>query len=97
MDTIKLVQEEKLDLGIIGTTSTQDDLNFIRLCKIQDILVASGTYLEKLNLNSADDTLAEGSFMLLENPNATREHIEAILINIISISFQILKPAIWIF
>ncbi|NYC48337.1 DNA-binding transcriptional LysR family regulator [Clostridium beijerinckii] len=77
LDTIKLVQEEKLDLGIIGTTSTQDDLNFIRLCKIQDILVASGTYLEKLNLNSADDTLAEGSFMLLENPNATREHIES--------------------
>src|SRR5471030_2950481 len=40
LDTIKLVQEEKLDLGIIGTTSNEADLEFIKLWQIQDILVA---------------------------------------------------------
>lgn len=76
LDTTKLVQDEKIDLGIIGTTSTEADLNFIKLCEIQDILVASSSYLEKLNITSIEDTFIKGSFMLLESPNATREHID---------------------
>jgi DNA-binding transcriptional LysR family regulator len=75
LDTIKLVQDEKLDLGIIGTTSTEADLNFVELWQIQDILVASNNYLEKLDLNS-DNIFTKGSFMFLENPNVTREHID---------------------
>lgn len=75
-DTIKLIQEEKLDLGIIGTTSNEAGLEFIKLKKIQDIFVANSSYLEKLNFKSTDDIFNRGSFMLLENPNATREHID---------------------
>lgn len=74
-DTIKLVQEGKLDLGIIGTISNEDDLEFIKLGEIHDILVANNSYLENLNLKSIDDIFTKGSFMLLENPNATREFI----------------------
>lgn len=76
LDTIKLVQEEKLDLGIIGTTSEEADLEFIKLKQIQDILVASNDYLERLNLKSTTDIFSKGSFMFLENPNSTREHID---------------------
>jgi DNA-binding transcriptional LysR family regulator len=75
LDTIKLVQEDKLDLGIIGTNSHEDDLEFIKLGEIQDILVASNSYLENLNLDSLDNIFTKGSFMLLESPNATREFI----------------------
>jgi len=75
-DTIKLVQEEKLDLGIIGTTSNEADLEFIKLWQIQDILVASNSYVENLNLKSINDIFTKGSFMFLENPNATREFID---------------------
>jgi len=76
LDTIKLVQDDKLDLGIIGTTSHEDDLEFIKLGEIQDILVASSSYLENLNLDSLHDIFTRGSFMLLESPNATREFID---------------------
>ena len=75
LDTIKLVQEDKLDLGIIGTNSHEDDLEFIKLGEIHDILVASNRYLENLNLDSLDDIFIKGSFMLLESPNSTREFI----------------------
>lgn len=75
LDTIKLIQEEKLDLGIIATTSSEVGLEFIKLKEIHDILVASNIYLEKLNVKSIYDIFNNGSFMLLENPNATREHI----------------------
>lgn len=76
LDTIKLIQEEKLDLGIIGTTSNIDDLEFIKLKEIHDILVASNSYLNKSDFNSTTDLFNKGAFLLLENPNATREHID---------------------
>ncbi len=75
-DTIKLVREEKLDLGIIGTSSIEDDLEIIKLKQIQDILVANNSYLKKLNFASTNDIFTKGSFMLLENPNATRKFID---------------------
>jgi DNA-binding transcriptional LysR family regulator len=77
LETIKLVQQEQLDLGIIGTTSNEEDLEFIELVQIHDILVASINYLDKLNLESENNIFTKGSFMLLENPNATREHIDS--------------------
>lgn len=76
LDTIKLIEEEKLDLGIIGTTNSEIDLEFIKLKEIHDILVASKSYLEKLNISAAEDIFTKGSFILLESPNSTREHID---------------------
>ncbi|EHI99843.1 MULTISPECIES: LysR family transcriptional regulator [unclassified Clostridium] len=76
LDTIKLIQEEKLDLGIIGTTSNKVDVKFVKLKEMHDILVASNSYLEKSNFKNTKDIFNRGSFMLLENPNATREHID---------------------
>ena len=76
LDTIKLVQDEKLDLGIIGTTSSEIDLKFIKLCQIQDILVASNSYVNSLNSKSINDIFNKGSFMFLEHPNATRDFID---------------------
>ena len=75
-DTIKLVQEEKLDLGIIALNSNESDLEFIRLWEMHDILVASINYLESLNIESIDDIFTKGSFMFLEKPNATREFLD---------------------
>ena len=77
LDTIKLVKEEKLDLGIIATTSNNNnDVEFIKVREIHEILVASHDYLEKLNFKNIDDIFNRGSFMLLENPNTTREYID---------------------
>lgn len=76
LDAIKLVQNEKLDIGIIGTAPVEDDIGFIKLKQIHDILVASRSYLGKLDLKCPDDIFTKGSFMLLENPNATRQCID---------------------
>lgn len=76
IDTIKLVEEEKLDLGIIGTATSEINLELIKIKEIHDILVASNNYLENLKASSIDDILSKGSFMFLENPNTTREHLD---------------------
>lgn len=75
-DTIKLVQEEKLDLGIIAINSMEDDLEYIEFLQMHDILVASPDYLENLNIKTMDDIFSKGSFMFLEKPNATREFLD---------------------
>ena len=38
--------------------------------------MASNTYLNNLNLSDINDVFTKGSFMLLENPNATRQYID---------------------
>ena len=75
-DTIKLVEEEKLDLGIIAINSTEEDLEYIELFQMHDILVASSDYLENLSIKATDDIFTKGSFMFLEKPNATREFLD---------------------
>lgn len=75
-DTIKLVQEEKLDLGIIAINSMEEDLEYIELFQMHDILVASPDYLENLNIKTTNDIFSKGSFMFLEKPNATREFLD---------------------
>lgn len=75
-DTIKLVQEEKLDLGIIAINAMEEDLEYIDFFQMHDILVASPNYLENLKIKTMDDIFTKGSFMFLEKPNATREFID---------------------
>lgn len=75
-DTIKLVEEEKLDLGIIAINSVEEDLEYIEFMQMHDILVASPNYLENLNIKTTEDVFTKGSFMFLEKPNATREFID---------------------
>lgn len=75
-DTIKLVQDEKLDLGIIAINAMEEDLEYIEFLQMHDILVASPDYLNNLNIKTIDDIFTKGSFMFLEKPNATREFLD---------------------
>jgi len=81
IDTVQLVQEDKIDLAIVGPPHNDDNLQFVKLSKIHDILVASPDYLEKLSYTSLEDLFNRGSFMLLENPNVTRNHIDNYFLN----------------
>lgn len=76
IDTVQLVQEDKIDLAIVGPPQNDDNLQFVKLSRIHDILVASPDYLKKLSYTSLEDLFNRGSFMLLENPNVTRNHID---------------------
>ena len=75
-DTIKLVQEEKLDLGIIAINAMEEDLEYIEFLQMHDILVASPDYIKNLNIRTTENIFTKGSFMFLEKPNATREFID---------------------
>lgn len=76
LDTVKLVNDTKLDLAIVGTPLLDSNLEFIELTKMQDIFVASPAYLKKFKNKSLQNIFNEGSFMFLEKPNITRLHID---------------------
>ncbi|WP_244834060.1 LysR family transcriptional regulator [Clostridium sp. BJN0001] len=76
-DNIELIKSQKVDIAIVGLSNCKDeDLKFIKLKKLHDILVSSPEYLKNLNLNNIDEIFTKASFMLLENPNATRQYID---------------------
>lgn len=73
---LELVKEGKMDLAIAIIPEAYTDLNFIPLQKLQDILVASPSYLEKTSASLETDLFKTASFMLLEKPNVTRMHLQ---------------------
>ncbi|MEQ8154665.1 MAG: LysR family transcriptional regulator [Clostridiaceae bacterium] len=75
-DEIELIKEDKLELAIVCDPILDDMIELIKLEEARDIFVASKSYLEKNHITTAKDSFAKGSFMLLENNNGTRKHID---------------------
>ncbi|MHC1684069.1 MAG: LysR family transcriptional regulator [Clostridiaceae bacterium] len=76
MDTLKLVNEGKVDFGIVSHNFDYSGYNFIELQDISDVFVTSNNYLKSINIESPNDIFSKGSFMLLEPGNITRDYID---------------------
>lgn len=75
-DELELIRRNKLELAIVSEPIHDDTIEFIKLEKINDIFVASDKYLKKNSILNTNDLFNKGSFMLLENSNVTRKHID---------------------
>ncbi len=84
-DTLRLLQEEQLDIGLIGMGSYRlpHTLAFDRLCDIEDIFVAAGQYLYQLKQRGTADSdlLQSCSLMMLDKNNISRQYIDEYLQN----------------
>lgn len=76
MDTLKLVNEGKVDFGIVSHNFDYSGYNFIELQDISDVFVTSNNYLKNINIESPNDIFTKASFMLLEPGNITRDYID---------------------
>jgi len=72
-ESLKLLDDEKIDLCIISRPFDCSKYNFIELTEIQDIFVASPNYIRTLG---EEDILSSGIFMFLEDGNISREYLE---------------------
>lgn len=75
-ESLKLLDDEKIDLCIISRPFDCSKYNFIELAEIQDIFVASPNYIRTLG---EGDILSSGTFMFLEDGNISREYVERYL------------------
>lgn len=76
--TLQLLEENKIDIGLIGEPDATNKVVFYPIREIHDIFVAARSYLNHLsmiNANYMDHLLEIGALMLLDKENMTRLYI----------------------
>lgn len=81
--TLGLLEQQKIDLGVVVQPKVLKNLSFQPLLEIEDIFVAAPAYLNNLRLREGDDAniFEVGNIMLLDRDNVTRRHIDEYMTN----------------
>ena len=79
--TLEMLDSGKIDIGLIAHPGAIRNMDFHSLGTIQDIFVASPSYLRHLeldtkNIHSGRDLFEKGTLMLLDKHNMTRQYID---------------------
>ena len=82
-ETLKLLDNNKIDIGLIGKPAVMKNIEFDYLDNIEDIFVANKEYLDNLKKRgvAADEILENSTLMLLDKNNMTRKYIDDYLQN----------------
>lgn len=77
-ETISLLEENKVDIGLVAKPQNLNNMSFIRTMEIQDVFAASPSYLSSLKQIYGVDfnPFNDGNIMLLDKNNATGKYIE---------------------
>ncbi|HIS25594.1 MAG TPA: LysR family transcriptional regulator [Candidatus Pullilachnospira intestinigallinarum] len=74
--TLSLLDENKIDIGLVGKPSSLRGTVFFPLMDIQDIFVAAPSYLQNFTLREQGQNLYEtATFMMLDEENITRQYV----------------------
>lgn len=76
--TLHLIEENKIDVGLIGKPGTIKNIDFYYLSEIEDIFVATKDYIRNLNIRGVteEQILQNSTLMLLNKENMTRQYID---------------------
>ena len=82
-ETLKLLDNNKIDIGLIGKPAVMKNIEFDYLDNIEDIFVANKEYLDNLKKRgvAADEILENSTLMLLDKNNMTSKYIDDYLQN----------------
>lgn len=77
--TTTLLEEGKLDVGLIGKPDILKNIDFYCLREIEDIFVATHDYLHNLKLRGIEQSqlMQNATLLLLDKENMTRQYIDA--------------------
>ncbi len=77
-ETLRLLEENKIDIGLIGKPDSLKSIDFYELAEIEDIFVATKNYLDNLEARGVekDKILQNATLMLLDKNNMTRQYID---------------------
>ena len=76
--TLSMLEQQRIDIGLVVEQKSAKSMNFIPVMDIEDIFVATPSYLENLRLREGADTdvIQSGNLMLLDKNNITRHYID---------------------
>ncbi|MBQ8279323.1 MAG: LysR family transcriptional regulator [Roseburia sp.] len=77
-ETLKLLEDNKIDIGLIGRPETLKNIHFDFLAEIEDSFVATKDYIRNLLARGVakDQILQNATLMLLDKNNMTRQYID---------------------
>lgn len=77
-ETLKLLEDNKIDIGLIGKPETMKNIHFDFLQEIEDIFVATKDYIRNLRARGIhkDEILSSATLMMLDKNNMTRQYID---------------------
>lgn len=85
-ETLELLEQNKIDIGLIGKPGNLKDLDFYEIKEIEDVFVTSANYLNNLKLRESSvhnskplmttEIFRTANIMLLDEKNMTRIFIE---------------------
>lgn len=77
-ETLKLLENDKIDIGLIGKPDDMKNMQFDFLEEIEDIFVATKDYIRNLRARGVhkDQILSSATLMLLDKNNMTRQYID---------------------
>ena len=76
--TLSMLEQQRIDIGLVVEQKSAKSMNFIPVMDIEDIFVATPSYLENLRLRegAGTDVFQSGNLMLLDKNNITRHYID---------------------
>ena len=82
-ETLQLLEDNKIDIGLIGKPDNLRNIHFDYLEEIEDIFVVAKDYLRNLKARGVpkDSILQNSTLMLLDKNNMTRQYIDDYLQN----------------
>lgn len=77
-ETLKLLEDNKIDIGLIGKPESLRGIHFDFLAEIEDTFVATKDYIRNLRARGIhkDEILPHATLMLLDKNNMTRQYID---------------------
>lgn len=77
-ETLRLLDEDKIDIGLIGKPENLKGISFYYLDNIEDIFVANSDYISNLKKRGIkeNEVLQNSTLMLLDKNNMTRQYID---------------------
>lgn len=79
-DTLMLLENKSLDIGLVAKPTEKENLEFIHLGNIQDTFVATSSYIKNLKLRSeSDKVFSTANIMLLDEDNISRKYVDVYL------------------
>lgn len=77
-ETLRLLEDNKIDIGLIGQRDNLKNIHFDYLEEIEDVFVATRDYIRNLRARGIqkDRILSSATLMLLDQNNMTRQYID---------------------
>ena len=73
---MKLLADGRIDIGLMVKPENQSDIGFYSLGEIEDVFIATQSYIDNLHIRENSSIFEKANIMLLDGANYSRMHVD---------------------